>query len=160
MWSCRPHHQARGIVDRSREPIQLGDHEHIAITGVEVFQGCNQGWAHQGLARDTRVGVHGQERKAPALTLGTDRGFLGKETGVQVLVSLGADLSQLRQNALQLLAVEEPLHPGETGTGAYDLSDMSGFGTVPVGQRQGVPWWRPFLARHMRRWQREHPFAR
>ena len=71
----------------------------------------------------------------------------GKGTGVQVLVSLGVDSSQLRQNALQLLAVEEPLPPGETVTGAYDLSDMSFFGTVPVGQRQGVPWWRPFLAR-------------
>ena len=83
----------------------------------------------------------------------------GEGTGVQVLVSLGADLAQLRQNAIQLLVVEEPLLPGETVTDAYRLSDMSFFGTVRVGQRQGLPWWRPFPERRMRRWRREQLLA-
>lgn len=79
----------------------------------------------------------------------------GEGNGVQVLLSLGADLSQLRQHVRQLLAIKEPLPPATIP--ADDLYLKGTFGTIAADQRRGFPWWRPLLARRWRRWGRQHP---
>jgi len=71
----------------------------------------------------------------------------------RVLVSLGTDLSQLRQRVLQLAAPEQPQSSGKDAilvSAEESAGQLRFYGAVTRTSRPPVPWWRPLLARRVR----------
>jgi ATP-dependent Clp protease ATP-binding subunit ClpA len=82
----------------------------------------------------------------------------GEGPAPQVLVSLGTDLSRLRQRVLQLAATEQPQSSGKEA--APVSAEESGgqprfYGGATRSTRRSLPWWRPLLPRRARQWRQD-----